>query len=158
MTLHKGCTVTSSLAQILVPLAASLGAALIAGVASYLAGRGMRSHEWKLGLVRERLLERQRLYAKFIVEADRNVLVVTAHAKKSIDNVAPLLSLYAEISLLSSPAVQACAQQVCNLAIAANGVEDTGQDGDHFAAKSAFVDAARRELSTIEEFARSDWT
>ena len=51
---------TPSLLQILVPLVASLGAALVAGVASYLAGRGARSHEWKLGLIRESLQERQR--------------------------------------------------------------------------------------------------
>lgn len=146
---------TASLAQILVPLVASLGAALVAGVTSYIAGRGMRSHEWKLGLVRERLLERQRLYAKFIAEADRNVLLIAGAGTKSIDNVMPLLGLYAEISLLSTDAVRQCAKRVCDLAISANGVESSGQDGDHFAAKSAFVDVARSELNAIEAGARS---
>ena len=141
--------------QILVPIFASLGAALIAGIASYIAGRGMRSHEWKLGLVRERLLERQRLYAKFIAEADRNVLLIAGAGTKSIDNVMPLLGLYAEISLLSTDAVQQCAKRVCDLAISANGVESRGQDGKHFVVKSAFVDAARDELKAIESGARS---
>ena len=77
--------------QLLAPIIASLGAALVAGIASYIAGRGMRSHEWKLGLVRERLLERQRLYAKFVAEADRNMLLVAGAGAKSIDNVMPLL-------------------------------------------------------------------
>ena len=146
---------TASSVQLLVPIVASLGAALIAGVASYVAGRGMRSYEWKLGLVRERLLERQRLYAKFIAEADRNVLLIAGVGTKSIDNVMPLLALYAEISLLSTDAVQQRAKRVCDLAISANGVERSEQDGDHFAAKSAFVDAARSELKAIEAGARS---
>lgn len=145
----------ASSVQILVPIIASLGAALIAGIASYIAGRGMRSHEWKLGLVRERLLERQRLYAKFIAEADRNMLLTAGTDAKSIDNVMPLLALYAEISLLSTDAVQHCAKRVCDVAISANGAENTQQNGDHFAAKSAFVDAARNELKTIEEGTRS---
>ncbi|CAH0353849.1 MULTISPECIES: hypothetical protein [Sphingomonadaceae] len=146
---------TASSAQFLIPIIASLGAALIAGIASYVAGRGMRSHEWKLGLVRERLLERQRLYAKFIAEADRNVLLVAGAGSKSIDNVTPLLALYAEISLLSTDAVQQCAKRVCDLALSANGRESSGEDGDHFAAKCAFVDAARSELKAIEVGARS---
>lgn len=146
---------TASLAQILVPLVASLGAAFVAGVASYLAGRGMRSHEWKLGLIRERLLERQRLYAKFIAEADRNILVIAGAGKKSIENVMPLLSLYAEISLLSTDAVQQCAKRVCDLAVSANGAEISRQDGGHFAAKSAFLDVARSELKAIEAGALS---
>lgn len=136
--------------QILVPLIASLGAALVAGIASYVAGRGMRSHEWKLGLVRERLQERQRLYAKFIAEADRNVLLIAGTGMKSIDNVMPLLALYAEISLVSTDVVRLCAKRVCDLAISANGLEGDLQDGDHFAAKSAFVDVARSELKAIE--------
>jgi len=142
--------VTGLSVQILVPVIASLGAALVAGIASYVAGRGMRSHEWKLGLVRERLQERQRLYAKFIAEADRNVLLIAGTGTKSVDNVMPLLALYAEISLLSTDAVRQCAKRVCDLAISANGVEGGGQDGDHFAAKSAFVDVARSELKAIE--------
>lgn len=48
----------------------------VAVVGSFYVGRGMRSQEWKLSLVRERLLERQRLYARFIAEADRNLLLV----------------------------------------------------------------------------------
>lgn len=146
---------TASSVQILVPVIASLGAALVAGIASYVAGRGMRLHEWKLGLVRERLLERQRLYAKFIVEADRNALLIAVAGTKSLDNVMPLLALYAEISLLSTDAVQQCAKRVCDLAISANGVEGSGQKGDHFAAKSAFVNVARSELEAIEGRARS---
>lgn len=141
--------------QLLVPIIASLGAALVAGVASYIAGRGMRSYEWKLGLVRERLLERQRLYAKFVAEADRNMLLIAGGGAKSIDNVMPLLGLYAEISLLSTEAVQQCAKRLCDLAISANGIESGAQGGDHFAAKTAFVDVARAELKSVEAGARS---
>jgi hypothetical protein len=115
----------------------------------------MRSHEWMLGLVRERLMERQRLHAKFIAEADRNLLLIASTGSKSIDNVMPLLSLYAEISLLSTDAVRQGAQRVCDSAISANSLVSDEPDGDHFAAKSAFVDMARSELRAIEARARS---
>lgn len=46
-----------TLAQIYVPMIATLGASAVAVVGSYYVGRGMRSQEWKL-MVRERLLER----------------------------------------------------------------------------------------------------
>lgn len=84
----------ATLAEILVPVGASLATALVAGVASYLAGRGMRFHEWKLGLVRERILERQRLYARLIAEADRIQLAAIAKGEKSISNLMPLMSTF----------------------------------------------------------------
>jgi hypothetical protein len=40
---------------------------------------------WRLGLIRERLIERQRLYAGFLAQADRNQLAVVAKGEKSID-------------------------------------------------------------------------
>jgi hypothetical protein len=46
----------ASFAEIIIPVAASLGGALVAGWISYVAGRGVRVHEWKLQLARERRL------------------------------------------------------------------------------------------------------
>jgi len=140
----------ASLAEIIVPVAASLGGALVAGWVSYIAGRGVRLHEWKLQLARERILERQRLYARFIAEADRNLLTVAAGGAKSIDNVTPLFALQAEIWLLSGQSVQETSKRVCDLALSANAAGDDGPDADPFAAKTAFVEAARAELAALE--------
>ena len=138
-----------TLAQIYVPLIATLGASAVAVVGSYYVGRGMRSQEWKLSLVRERLLERQRLYARFIAEADRNLLLVLSGKEPHVDNVMPLLALYAEISLLSTEPLLQAAKQVCDLAISANG-RDADPASDHYSVRLAFVEAARSELVAVE--------
>lgn len=108
-------------------------------------------HEWRLQLARERILERQRLYARFVAEADRNLLTVAAGGAKSIDNVMPLFALQAEIWLLSGQNVQDAAKRVCDLALSANaaGKEDR-VEGDSFLAKTTFVEAARAELAALE--------
>lgn len=144
----------ASFAEIIVPVAASLGGALVAGWVSYIAGRGVRLHEWKLQLARERILERQRLYAKFIAEADRNLLTVATGGTKSIDNVMPLFALQAEIWLLSSQSVRDAAKQICDLALSANAAGKNRAEGDAFAAKIAFIEAARAELAALEASVR----
>lgn len=140
----------ANLAEIIIPVVASLGGALVAGWVSYIAGRGVRLHEWKLQLVRERILERQRLYARFIAEADHNLLTIAASGSKSIDNIMPLFSIQAEIWLLSTPGVQEAAKRMCDLALSANAAGKDRADGDSFAAKTAFVEAARAELAALE--------
>ena len=143
-------SMAATLTEILIPLVAPLGAALIAGVASYFAGRGMRSHEWKLGLVRERLLERQKLYATFLSEVDRNLLLVVVNEEKSIDNLMSLLAAFAEISLLSSQAVTESARQLCDIAISSIGRDTAGLPDGHFVAKTEFLETARAELEALE--------
>ena len=140
----------ASFAEIIVPVAASLGGALVAGWVSYVAGRSVRLHEWKLQLARERILERQRLYARLIAEADRNLLTVAAGGTKSIDNVMPLFALQAEISLLSGQSVQETAKRVCDLALSVNAAGKDRAEGNAFAAKTAFVEAARAEVVALE--------
>lgn len=139
-----------TLAQIYVPMIATLGASMVAVVGSFLVGRGMRAQEWKLGLVRERLLERQRLYARFIAEADRNMTLVLSGEEPNAGNVMSLLALYAEISLLSTEGVLEASKRVCDLALSANGSETPAPQGDHYAVRSAFVAAARCELISLE--------
>lgn len=66
-----------------------------------------------------------------------------------VDNMMPLLALYAEISLLSTDPVLQAAKRVCDLAISANG-QDADSESDHFGVRSAFVEAARSELVALE--------
>lgn len=137
-----------SIAELIIPIGAPLAGVLAAAYPSFLVGRGIQTHEWRLALIRDRILERRQLYAKFIVEADRNMLAVAA-GQKSLDNVAPLFPLLAEISLLSSEAVNRSARAVGDIGLAANAA-DNDDRVDHYAAKSAFVEAARNEIAMLE--------
>ena len=140
-------TMTSNVFQAL----ATVGTALMAAILSYFAGRGTRLHEWRLGLARERLLDRQRLYIKFLAEADRSQLAVITKGEKLFENIAPLLELYAEISLLSSATVEKAAKNVCDQAVSAIGAESHKTAGSYFETKSEFLHAARDELRLLED-------
>jgi hypothetical protein len=145
----------ASLSEIIIPVVASLSGALVAGWVSYIAGRRVRLHEWNLQLARERILERQRLYARFIAEADRNLLTVAAGGAKSVDNILPLFAFQAEIWLLSGPCVQKAATRMCDLAVSVNAAEEVRSDGDLFSAKKDFLAAARAELEALESNVRN---
>ncbi|WP_257544715.1 hypothetical protein [Sphingopyxis sp. DBS4] len=138
----------ASFADIIIPIGASLTGAIAAAYPSFLAGRSIQTHEWRLALIRDRIQERRQLYAKFLVEADRNVLTVVG-GQKSLDNVSSLFALLAEISLVSSESVHQCARAVGNIGLSANAADEDDR-GDHFAAKAAFVEAARNEIAMLE--------
>lgn len=63
--------------DVLTPLLSFLSTAsvaLLAGMLSYAAGKGMKRHEWDLNLRREKVELRRRLYAEFLAEANRLIL------------------------------------------------------------------------------------
>ncbi len=65
-----------------------------------------------------------------------------------------LFALRAEIWLLSAQSVQDAAKHMCDLALSANASADDRAEGDQFAAKWGFVEAARTELAVLEADAR----
>lgn len=142
---------SATFAEIIISASASLAGAAAAAYASYLIGRGTRLHEWKLALIRERLLERRQLYAKFVAEADRNMLSISSGGAKSMDNVMSLFAMFAEISLLSPDAVQDAAKMLCDDVLSANAEESSAESrSDYFARKEAFLTAARYEIASLE--------
>ena len=134
----------------LLTIAGTLGAAFVAGGISYLAGRGMKTHEWKLTLAREELAARKALYATFLSEAHR--LIVKATEKK-IEVVAELDTLnrqYAEITLVGSRAVTDAAMQVFDSVLMAQMRDETATEAMVFhPRKEAFLVAARNELQAL---------
>lgn len=88
------------------------------------------------------LPRRLRLYAKFVVEADRNQLSVAVKDEKSIDNLMPPFALWAEIALLSTEPVVQAAPQFCDIALAAIARDTAPAEGANVAAKAAFLEAA----------------
>lgn len=137
-----------SIIDVAVPVGASLASAITAGYLSFLAGRSLHTHQWRLALIREQILDRRQLYARFLAEADRNLMAVI-EGRKSLQNITPLLTMVAEISLVGSKDVLSSAKHVAELGINANSTESEGT-GDHASAKAAFIDAARSEIEALE--------
>ncbi|NTE84772.1 hypothetical protein G6M12_24780 [Agrobacterium tumefaciens] len=136
----------------LLPLWNSLGTgavAIVAGFLSFLAGRGMKTHEWRLLLIKEKVAMRQRLYADFLAEADK--LVLESMHLKSSEPVAfvGLIRKFSEIELIAVESVSTSAKRVCDYAISSHTAgrkSDSEVDGEEgfYELKSQFISAVNR--------------
>jgi hypothetical protein len=134
----------------LLTIAGTLGAALVAGAISYLAGRGMKTHEWKLTLAKEELASRKALYAAFLAEAHRLVVKATVKKVEAVAELDILNRQYAEITLVGCKKVTDAATQIFDSVIMAqqNG-EATPEAMAFHSRKEAFVLEARNELQSL---------
>ena len=125
--------------------------AIVAAVISFLAGRGLKSHEWRLELTKERMMARERLYADFLT-------VVTSHALRAKDEklskVASLTDVMEKnerIALVASQPVVEAAKALCTAILDMNTVgESAGTDG-FFDLKQEFIRQVRSELAALEK-------
>lgn len=133
-----------------ITIAGTLGAALIAGIVSYLAGRGMKTHEWRLALAKEELASRKTLYAAFLAEAQRLVIQASERKVHEVSALDQLSRQYAEITLVGSKAVCEAAMHVFDQVLLANVQEQTTEEALRFhPRKAAFLNAARAEIESL---------
>ena len=136
----------------LITIAGTLGAALVAGVISYLAGRGMKTHEWRLVQAREELATRKALYAAFLAEAQRLIIQASETKMGNVTDLDTLNRQYAEITLVGSKPVTEAAMYVVDGVLMAHVREQTAAEALEFhPRKEAFLMAARNELQSYRE-------
>lgn len=133
----------------LITIAGTLGAALVAGVASFLAGRGMKTHEWRLAQAKEELAARKALYAAFLAEAQRLIIQASENKMQNVSVLDALNRQYAEITLVGSKPVTEAAIHVFDSVLLAHVQEQTAEESLSFhPRKEAFLNAARNELQS----------
>ncbi|MDJ1158095.1 hypothetical protein QNA08_07595 [Chelatococcus sp. SYSU_G07232] len=98
--------------------------AIVAGVLSYTAGKGMKRHEWILNLRREKVAVRQRLYAEFLAEADRQVLQSMKEKSSEVTSFYEITRKFSEIELISSDAVSVAAKSICDHVIGSHAAKE----------------------------------
>lgn len=136
----------------LITVAGTLVAALVAGVVSYLAGRGMRTHEWRLALAREELTARKALYAAFLAEAHQLIIQASETKLSDVRELEVLNRQYAEITLVGSKPVIEAAMHIVDRVLMANVREETAAEAlEYHPRKEAFLTAARNELRSYRE-------
>lgn len=136
----------------LIAVFGTLAGAVVAGVITYVSGRGVKTHEWKLALAREEAASRRNLYVAFLAEAHR-LLIQSTHKKiSSVAELSDLDARYAEISLVASTPVIEGAKLIVDSILSAHTVSSKNEDTDDFyARKQRFIDAARTELASYAE-------
>ena len=135
----------------------TLAVALVAGFISYIAGRGMKTHEWKLAQAKEEISARKALYSSFLAEAQRLVVQSTESKNHKVSELDKLQEQYAEITLVGSGAVVETAKFAFDSVLLAHLREQDVADAvDFHARKQAFVEAARAELQAYRVSDRAD--
>lgn len=129
----------------------TLASAAVAGFISYIAGRSMKSHEWRLTIVREGIQARQRLYGEFLTEAGRLQLLSIENKVSEAAAFHDLFRKLAEIELLASDDVVEVAKQIANAVMSSHvaGHTETGQASDYPSLKAEFISSAKRELKRL---------
>lgn len=128
---------------------AALGGTLVGGLINYLSSRSVKNHEWRLSLAKDQVASRQKLYAEFLVEAQR--LVLQAHEEKisSLYDVNALTSKFAEISLVAPDSVVEAAKKLTDTAITSHVVPPAKEVADFFELRAAFISAARQDIARV---------
>lgn len=128
---------------------AALGGTLVGGLINYLSSRSVKNHEWRLSLAKDQVASRQKLYAEFLVEAQR--LVLQAHEEKisSLYDLNALTSKFAEISLVAPDSVVEAARKLTDTAIASHVVPPAKEVADFFKLRAAFISSVRQDIARV---------
>ncbi|WP_164606937.1 hypothetical protein [Rhodopseudomonas sp. BR0M22] len=121
--------------------------AALAGLLSYAVGKGMKRYELELNIRREGVSMKQRLYAEFLAEANRQTLQSIDVKNVKADSFSVITCKLAEIELVSSPEVVDAAKEICSYVIDAHGKESDPR-GNFFDLTQVFIQNARRELAS----------
>ena len=129
----------------------TLASAAVAGFISYIAGRSMKSHEWRLTIVREGIQARQRLYGEFLTEAGRLQLLSIENKVSEAAAFHDLFRRLAEIELLASDDVVEVAKQIAGTVMSSHraGHTEAGQEPDYHSLKAKFISSAKNELKRL---------
>lgn len=133
----------------LIAVLGTLSGALLVGLINYFSNRSAKNHEWRLMLARDQVANRQKLYAEFLVEAQR--LVVQAREDKitSLSHLNALNEKYAEVCLVAPESVIEAAKKLSDYAITSHPVQPAKEVADFFRFKEGFIAVAREDMAKV---------
>lgn len=130
-----------------VSILGTLGAVLVGGFISYLAGKSTKKHEWRLSIARERAASNQQLYAEFLVEAERLVMEEREDKISSLSDQSPMKAKFAEVCLVASGELVAQARTLADYALTSHSAQSSKEVADFPKLKQAFISAARQDIA-----------
>jgi len=133
----------------LIAILGALGGVLVGGLINYVATRSVKHHEWKLALAKDQIASRQKLYAEFIVEAQRLVVQSRENKISSLVDLDQLNGKFAEVSLVAPETVVLAAHAVADYAQCSHAAESAAIVSNFFTLRQKFIDAARKDIASI---------
>lgn len=136
----------------LIAVLGTLGGVIVAGAINYFSNRSAKSHEWRLAVARDQIAVRQKLYAAFLVEAQRLTIQGREEKISLLSDLNEMNSKFAEVSLVASEEVIAEAKKLADYALTSQSKPSGKEARDFFSLKESFIRAAREDLSkTLRE-------
>lgn len=130
-------------------VAGTIIVAILAGIISYAAGKGMKRHEWRLNMRRESFMTRQRLFSELLIETDKAILRSLDEKFSHPSEFHDLSKRFSELELLADNVVVTAAKALYDEVLHAH-VRGEGRKSNYNERKQAFIAAARLELAALE--------
>ena len=127
----------------------TLSGALLVGLINYFSNRSVKNHEWRLALARDQVAIRQKLYAEFLVEAQRLVVQAREDKISSLNDLNALNGKYAEVCLVAPLSVIEEAKKLADCAISSHAAQPAKEVADFFLFKEGFIAVAREDMANV---------
>ena len=127
----------------------TLGGVLLTGTINYFSNRNGRNHAWRLALARDQVAIRQKLYAEFLVEAQRLVVQAREERVTALRDLNAMNCKFAEVCLVSSVPVIEVAKKLANYSLTSQAVQPADEVANFAFLKDCFIAAARVDMARI---------
>jgi hypothetical protein len=133
----------------LIAIVGTLSGGLLVGLINYFSNKRIKNHEWRLALARDQVTARQKLFADFLVEAQRLVMLAREEKLSSLTDFNIINGKFAEICLVSSEHVIEEAKKLADYAITSHAAQPAKEVANLFALKQSFIAAARQDMAKV---------
>ena len=127
----------------------TLSGGLLVGLINYFSNKSIKNHEWRLTLARDQVTTRQKIFAEFLVEAQRLVMQAREDKISSLTDLNTLNGKIAEICLVASTPVIEEAKKLADYAITSRSAQPAKEVANFFNLKESFIAAARQDMVKV---------
>ncbi len=132
------------------PAILALCGVIIGGAFQFYANKHIKSHEWKIGIIKERLNHRERIFTEFLACSQRLVSIGEYDKVDSFKDFHPLSDCFAQIEMLNEEKILSAARNIFDFVVTSHSPKAVEEKRDFYKLKKDFVLAARAELVKIE--------
>ncbi|WP_374244380.1 hypothetical protein [Zoogloea sp.] len=133
----------------LIAVLGTLSGVAVGGALNYLATKRVKNLEWRFTIAKEQAATRQKLYAEFIVEAQRLTMQAMDSKVSTAAALDPMSSKFAEISLLAPENVIDAARSLLNNTLEEHSANSKPEAGNFYKLKSEFIVAAKLDIESL---------
>ncbi len=138
--------------EVITALSSVLAGTVSGGIISYITGVSLKNKEWKLALIRERLHEREKLFAEFLVITQHLLIQSMEHKIEKPSELTVMNNEFARIEMVASKSTVEAAKLICDYVLTSHSSQELqNKNRDFYTLKQTFIHAARKEFKSLEK-------